>query len=88
MKKNESIKMYLTEASQDRLAEYMQRIGRPEYSTSYIVMDSDASKTDCVEYLHSGVLGHRIAFRLKGLTFGPDFVSVRSALLALPECRV
>lgn len=54
----------------------MARIGYPQHSADYVVLKDGASAADCAEYLQGDILGHRVAFRLKGLAFGDKFISV------------
>ena len=75
-KRSPSIRLYLSPASKQKLSEYMQKIGKPAYSSDFVVLKSNASSADCLEYLNGDILGHRAAFRLKGLAFGDGFISV------------
>lgn len=75
------MRLYLTAASKERLHEYMQTIGAPNFSADYVVMKDHATREDCLEYDSKGVLGHRVGFRLKGIAFGDGFISVSTLLL-------
>ena len=76
-----SVRIYLSAGSKVRLAEYMTRIGQPQYSADYVVLKDRASRADCAEYLRGNILGHRVAFRLKGMAIGDKFISVSRCML-------
>jgi hypothetical protein len=71
-----SIRVYLSPGSRKKLSEYLERIGQAQYKGEYVVLKKNADSSDIAEYLSSDVLGHRVAFRMKGLTFGDKYISV------------
>ena len=81
-----SIRLYLSTASKQKLSDYLENTGKPGFSVDYVVLKSDADSTDCFEYLKNDILGHRAAFRLKGIAFGDGFISVRTLCFWVQSC--